>query len=303
MATNRDSSGWIPAVAPPDAGAPKGRIPIGVALRRTFAKGYGWADLRADMMAGTVVGIIALPLSMALAIAVGVPPQHGLYTAIIGGALVALLGGCKFQITGPTAAFIVILAPITAKHGLAGLLTAGLMAGVLLIAMGIARLGNLIEYIPHPVTTGFTTGIATVVAALQIKDAFGLQTGPLPDHFAGKLAAFWHARGTARPVELAFAVATFALLRLLPRVTRRIPAPLVALAVISAAGATVAALFPGVALATVGSAHGSKTTTRAIPRHRVSASSARASAIPKTISTDTLTPAKSIVWTTASRSL
>ena len=253
MATNRDSSGWIPAVAPPDAGAPKGRIPIAMALRRTFAKGYGWPDLRADMMAGTVVGIIALPLSMALAIAVGVPPQHGLYTAIIGGALVALLGGCKFQITGPTAAFIVILAPITAKHGLAGLLTAGLMAGVLLIAMGIARLGNLIEYIPHPVTTGFTTGIATVVAALQIKDAFGLQTGPLPDHFAGKLAAFWHARGTARPVELAFAVATFALLRLLPRVTRRIPAPLIALAVVSAAGAAVAALFPGVTLATVGS--------------------------------------------------
>src|SRR5688572_20669988 len=245
MATNRDSSGWIPAVAPPDGGAPKGRIPIAVALRRTFAKGYGWADLRADMMAGTVVGIIALPLSMALAIAVGVAPQHGLYTAVIGGAIVALLGGCKFQITGPTAAFIVILAPITAKHGLAGLLTAGLMAGVLLIVMGVARLGNLIEYIPHPVTTGFTTGIATVVATLQIKDAFGLQTGPLPDHFAGKLAAFWHARGTARPVELAFAVATFALLRLLPRVTRRIPAPLIALAVVSAAGAAVAALFPG----------------------------------------------------------
>ena len=127
------------------------------------------------------------------------PPQHGLYTAIIGGAVVALLGGCKFQVTGPTAAFVVILAPIAAKHGLAGLLTAGLMAGVLLVAMGIARLGNLIEYIPHPVTTGFTTGIATVIAALQIKDALGLQTGPLPEHFAGKLAAFWHARATARP--------------------------------------------------------------------------------------------------------
>src|SRR4029434_7078692 len=108
-----------------------------------------------DLLAVIVVGVIALPLSMALAIAVGAPPQHGLYTAIVAGTVVALLGGCKFQVSGPTAAFVVILAPIVSKHGLSGLLTAGLMAGVMLVAMGIARLGNLIEYIPHPVTTGF----------------------------------------------------------------------------------------------------------------------------------------------------
>src|SRR5262245_63872707 len=130
------------------------------ALRERLAEGYRGHDLRADLMAGAVVGIVALPLSMALAIAVGVPPQHGLYTAIVAGAVVALLGGCKFQVTGPTAAFVVILAPIASKHGLTGLLTAGLMAGFLLVAMGVARLGNLIEYIPYPVTTGFTTGIA-----------------------------------------------------------------------------------------------------------------------------------------------
>ncbi len=97
-----------------------------------------------------VVGVVALPLSMALAIAVGVPPQHGLYTAIVAGAIVALTGGSKFQVTGPTAAFVVILSPIASRHGLSGLLTAGLMAGVLLVAMGVARLGKLIQFIPHP---------------------------------------------------------------------------------------------------------------------------------------------------------
>src|SRR5215471_19736026 len=101
-------------------------IPIGAAVRRVFSKGYGAPEIRADILAGIVVGIVALPLSMALAIAVGVPPQHGLYTAIVAGALVAVLGGCKFQVTGPTAAFVVILAPIASEHGLKGLLTAGL---------------------------------------------------------------------------------------------------------------------------------------------------------------------------------
>src|SRR4029079_3855314 len=119
---------------------------------RVFQKGYGPSHVRADIMAGAVVGIVALPLSMALAIGVGAPPQHGLYTAIFAGASVALLGGCKFQVTGPTAAFIVILAPIVSKHGLSGLLTAGFMAGLMLVGMGVARLGNLIKFIPYPVT-------------------------------------------------------------------------------------------------------------------------------------------------------
>src|SRR5882757_9942064 len=105
-------------------------FPIAFAIRRVFRKGYGAKDFRADVLAGVVVGIVALPLSMALAIAVGVPPQQGLYTAIVAGLTVSLLGGCKFQVTGPTAAFIVILAPIVAKHGLSGLLTAGVMAGL-----------------------------------------------------------------------------------------------------------------------------------------------------------------------------
>src|SRR6476659_9756290 len=153
----RESSGWVPAAKPPAGGSAGWRFPIAAALKRTFAKGYGAPQLRADLLAGVVVGIVALPLSMALAIAVGVPPQHGLYTAIVAGVIVALLGGCKFQVTGPTAAFVVILAPIASKHGVSGLLTAGLLAGFLLVAMGVARMGNLIEYIPHPVTTGFTS--------------------------------------------------------------------------------------------------------------------------------------------------
>ena len=131
-------------------------------------------------MAGMVVGVVALPLSMALAIAVGAAPQHGLYTAIVAGFVVALLGGSRTQVTGPTAAFIVILAPIFAKHGLGGLLLSGLMAGLMLILMGLARLGRLIQFVPHPVTTGFTAGIAVVIATLQLKDVLGLQLRSQP---------------------------------------------------------------------------------------------------------------------------
>jgi len=228
-------------------------FPIGAALRRVFQKGYGAAHLRADVMAGTVVGIVALPLSMALAIAVGVAPQHGLYTAIFAGTTVALLGGCKFQVTGPTAAFVVILAPIVSKHGLSGLLVAGLMAGLLLVGMGLARLGNLIQYIPHPVTTGFTTGIATVIATLQVKDVFGLQPGTLPEHYLDRLGALWAARSTVRLSEFAVAACTLALLLTVPRVLKKIPAPLLAITVVAATVVLIRQLKPDFEVATIGS--------------------------------------------------
>src|SRR5438477_6362585 len=154
----------------------------GSALRAVFAEGYSAADFRHDALAGLVVGIVALPLSMALAIAVGVPPQHGLYTAIVAGIACPLLGGSRFQVTGPTAAFIVILAPILVRQGLAGLLLAGGMAGVLLLTMGLFRLGRLIQFIPHPVTTGFTAGIGTVIGVLQLKDLLRLTPTRTPDH-------------------------------------------------------------------------------------------------------------------------
>src|SRR3954471_21511425 len=130
------------------------------ALRAVLREGYGWRELRGDLLAGVTGGIVALPLAMALGIAVGVAPQNGLYTAIVAGGIVALLGGSRTQVTGPTAAFIVVLVPIVTKFGLAGLLISGILGGLMLIAMGLGRLGRLIEYMPYPVTTGFTAGIA-----------------------------------------------------------------------------------------------------------------------------------------------
>ena len=229
------------------------RIPIFAALRRVFSKGYGWKELRTDVMAGSVVGVVALPLSMALAIAVGAPPQHGLYTAIVAGALTAVFGGCKFQVTGPTAAFVVVLAPILVKHGLSGLLTAGVLAGVMLIAMGLAGLGSWIQYIPMPVTSGFTAGIAAVIATLQLKDVLGLETGPMPEHYVEKVAALWNARGTAHVSELGVAAFTLALILLFPRLTKRIPAPLVAISAAALGAACLHRFVPGFQVATIGS--------------------------------------------------
>jgi SulP family sulfate permease len=200
-----------------------------------------------------VVGIVALPLSMALAIAVGVPPQQGLYTAIVAGIVVALTGGSKHQVTGPTAAFIVILAPIVTKYGFSGLLTAGLMAGVLLVGMGAMRLGRLIEFIPHPVTTGFTAGIATVIATLQIKDVLGLPVAKMPDGYFEKIAALWSARSGLSLAELSVAAATLALLLLWPRVTKAVPAPLVAIGLVTVVATIAARVWPAFHVATIGS--------------------------------------------------
>ena len=166
---------------------------LGWGLRTRMREGYSKQDFRADLMASLVVGVVALPLSMALAIACDVPPQHGLYTAIIAGVLCALLGGTRFQVTGPTAAFVVILLPIVHKHGLAGLLVAGMMAGVILIAMGLARLGRLMQFVPHPVTTGFTAGIALVIAIFQLRDVLGV-TLPRTEGTFEYLDALWAAR-------------------------------------------------------------------------------------------------------------
>ena len=197
------------------------------------------------------MAIVALPLSMALAIAVGAPPQHGLYTAIIAGFVTALLGGCKFQVTGPTAAFVVILAPIVNKYGLSGLLTAGFMAGLLLVAMGFFKLGSFIKFIPYPVTTGFTAGIATVIATLQVKDALGLRVAHMPDHYLERIGALWAARGTADWREVVVAASTFALLVGIPRLTKKIPAPLIAIAGAAAVVALVHHLHPSFDVATI----------------------------------------------------
>lgn len=218
-----------PVAAP--AAISEAPLKIATALRESLAGGFRLADLRADLMAGAVVGVVALPLSMALAIASGVPPQHGLYTAIVAGFLIALLGGSRVQVSGPTAAFVVILAPISAKFGVGGLLMATLMAGVLLVLMGVARLGRLIEFIPYPVTTGFTAGIAVVIGTLQIKDFLGLTIDRMPDHFFERIHAIATAIPTLRMPDLAVGLVTLSLLVLFPRITRRVPSPLVALPV------------------------------------------------------------------------
>ena len=223
------------------------------ALRAVLREGYTRRDLKADVLAGLVVGVVALPLAMALAIGVGVAPQHGLYTAIVAGALVAALGGSRTQVTGPTAAFIVILAPIYTRFGMAGLLISGVLGGFLLIGMGLGRLGQFIEYIPYPVTTGFTAGIATVIATLQIKDVLGLRLDRAPEHFFDRLAAFWQARATASPIELLVAGVTLALLFTLPRLTRRVPAPLLALPIAALLAAALSRVFPGHPVATIAS--------------------------------------------------
>lgn len=161
---------------------------IANALREScFKEAYGFSRFKGDLLAGLTVGIIAIPLAMALAIAVGVAPQQGLYTAIVAGFVIALLGGSRYSVSGPTAAFVVILHPIVTQFGLSGLLVATVMAGMILVALAIARLGRLIEYIPEPVTLGFTSGIAIVIAVLQIKDFFGLQLNDVPDAFSEKI--------------------------------------------------------------------------------------------------------------------
>ena len=168
---------------------------------------------------------------MALAIATGVPPQHGLYTAIVAGAIIALTGGARFNVSGPTAAFVVILFPIVQQYGLGGLLIASMMAGVILVALGLARMGRLIQFVPYPVVLGFTSGIAVVIAVLQIPDFLGLETGPLGEHFVDNISIIARALSTINPLELG--VGLFALVCMLawPRLRIPIPAPLVGLVI------------------------------------------------------------------------
>jgi SulP family sulfate permease len=203
-------------------------------------------------MAGLVVGVVAVPLSMALAIASGVPPQHGLYTAILGGGIIALCGGSPLQVSGPTAAFVVILAPIAAQHGLGGLVLASLMAGAILLAFGLGRLGKLIEFVPYPVTTGFTAGIAIVIGTLQVKDLLGLEVEGLPAHFLPRVAALARALPTLHPGDVVVGLGTLALLVLWPRLVRAVPAPLAALTLGSLLAWGLGAAVPELAVDTIG---------------------------------------------------
>jgi sulfate permease, SulP family len=197
---------------------------IGHALREScLQETYTAKRLRKDVLAGLTVGIIAVPLAMALAIASGVPPQYGLYTAAIAGFLIALTGGSRFSVSGPTAAFVVILYPITQKYGLSGLLMASIMAGMILLAFALFRLGRLIEYIPEPVTLGFTGGIGVVITTLQIKDLLGLPIEAMPEHYFDKISVLAHSLGQTHWSSLVVASSTLIVMLVWPRLKVTVP--------------------------------------------------------------------------------
>ena len=220
-------------------------------LVTVFREGYGLAELRADALAGLTVAIVALPLSMAIAIASGVGPERGLYTAIIGGFLVSLLGGSRVQIGGPAGAFIVLVAATVERHGYDGLVLATLMAGAIMIVVGFFRLGAYIKYIPYPVTAGFTAGIAAIILTSQLKELFGLDLAHEPGEFIPKLVALWGAAGTIRPSAVAIALGALALIVLLRRFRPHWPGFLIAIVLAAAAAAAL-----GLDVATIGSRFG-----------------------------------------------
>jgi len=176
-----------------------------------------------NILAGVIVGVVALPLAMAFAIASGAKPEQGLYTAIVAGGISSLLGGSRLQISGPTGAFIVILAGITAKYGIEGLQVATLMAGVMLLIMGLTKLGGVIKYIPDPVIVGFTSGIAVIIWVGQWKDFFGLSMQTGVEHFHLKLLHLLQAFPTLNIETTALAIGTLAVLIFSPRIFKRIP--------------------------------------------------------------------------------
>jgi len=197
----------------------------------TTIQGYSRDQFTRDLIAGVIVGIVALPLAIAFAIASGLPPERGLYTAIVAGFLVSLLGGSRVQIGGPTGAFVVIVSGIVQQYGVDGLVVATLMAGFIVIAFGVFRLGAAIKFIPYPVTIGFTSGIALIIFSSQIRDLLGLDMAAVPSAFVPKWDAYVRAFDTVNPWALAVAVATLAIIVVWPRVSTRIPGPFVALIV------------------------------------------------------------------------
>jgi SulP family sulfate permease len=192
-------------------------------------QGYTLSTFLHDLVAGLTVGLVALPLAMAFAIASGVSPQAGLYTAVVAGFVISALGGSRTQIGGPTGAFVVIVAGIVARFGLPGLALVSLMAGIMLLIMGFTGLGAAVKYIPRPITIGFTNGIALLIASTQIKDFFGLRTPAVPSEFIARLRLLLHYAATTRWQTVAVAAASLAIILLLPRLTRRIPGSIVAL--------------------------------------------------------------------------
>lgn len=228
------------------------KITVAWALRQTFRDGYNLQKWWADVRAGLTVAVVALPLGIALGIAAGVSPQNGLYSVVVGGAIIALLGGSRYQISGPTAAYVVLLVPVVSKFGVSGLLVAGLLSGFILIAMGYMRLAEIIQYIPHPVTTGFTSGIATVIAIIQIKDFFGLRMQQTPLNFYERILQLSAAVPTFRVTEIAIGVLTLIVLAISLKKSKVLPAPIVALVFVSLVVFVAKLFLPDLSISTIG---------------------------------------------------
>lgn len=186
-------------------------------------------QLRKDVLAGITVGVVALPLAIAFAIASGVTPDKGLITAIIGGLVISIFGGSRVQIGGPTGAFIVIVYGIVQKHGVEGLTIATLMAGVLMVVMGLLRFGNLLKFFPHTLVLGFTSGIAVIILSSQVKDFFGLDMGAVPSDFLEKWSAFFRHSGSVNALALAIGASSVLISIYWSRITRVLPGPMVAI--------------------------------------------------------------------------
>ncbi|PPB80489.1 SulP family sulfate permease [Albidovulum inexpectatum] len=230
-------------------------------LITVLREGYGLTQLRADAIAGLTVAIVALPLSMAIAIASGATPAQGLYTAIVGGFLVSALGGSRFQIGGPAGAFIVLVAATVAQHGMDGLILATFLSGLMLSAVGLLRLGTFVKFIPFPVTVGFTAGIAVIIFASQIRELFGLKLDHEPAELLEKLPALWEARHTLTPAAVAVSAGTVAVILALRRYRPGWPGMLIAVALAAAATALL-----GLPIATIGSKFGGIPSTLPAPQ-------------------------------------
>jgi SulP family sulfate permease len=226
----------------------------------TTLKDYNRQQFASDLTAGVIVGIVALPLAIAFAIASGVSPERGLITAIVAGFLISALGGSRVQIGGPTGAFVVIVYGIVQKYGLEGLTAATLMAGVMLLVMGFARLGSVIKFVPTPLVTGFTSGIAVIIFSSQVKDFLGLRMGEVPANFLEKIGAYSQNLGSVNASAIGIAILAVAIIIAWPYVNRRIPGPFVALVV-----TTAFVQLAGLDVETIGSRFGALTATIPAP--------------------------------------
>ena len=222
----------------------------------TTLKDYNRQQFANDLTAGVIVGIVALPLAIAFAIASGVSPERGLITAIVAGFLISALGGSRVQIGGPTGAFVIIVYGIVQKYGLEGLTAATLLAGLMLLAMGFARLGSVIKFVPSPLVTGFTSGIAVIIFSSQVKDFLGLGMGDVPANFFEKVAAYGRNISTVNTSSLGVALLSLLIIMLWPRVNKRIPGAFVALIV-----TTALVHLAGIEVDTVGSRFGAISAT------------------------------------------